>query len=144
MVQWHTSRGRGEIGRHSGLKELSARPGNRRSRTAQSRGNLEWQSRAKPEYFREGVETRWAAPKPLARNGEGIVQTTNSLLARRRKPKWYENPQTLTGRGGSSPPARTTLPSVRPRWNHPGMFLGRIRPALARNRAMHASRGVCI
>ena len=46
------------------LKKLSARLGNRRSRTAQSRGNLQWQSRAKPECFREGVETRRAAPKP--------------------------------------------------------------------------------
>ena len=31
-----------------------------------------------PDILREGVETRWAAPNPLARNGEGIVQTTNS------------------------------------------------------------------
>jgi hypothetical protein len=60
------------------------------------------------KHFREGVETRRAAPKPHTRNGEGIVQTTNPPLAVRRKPKWYENPQTLTGRGGSSPPARTT------------------------------------
>jgi hypothetical protein len=31
-----------------------------------------------PEAFREGVETRRAAPKPHMGNGEGIVQTTNS------------------------------------------------------------------
>jgi hypothetical protein len=59
-------------------------------------------------HFWEGVETRRAAPKPHEGNGEGIVQTTKPPLAVRRKPKWYENPQTLTGRGGSSPPARTT------------------------------------
>jgi hypothetical protein len=36
-------------GIRSGLKEnLSARLGNRRCRTAQIRGNLKWQSRAKP------------------------------------------------------------------------------------------------
>ena len=53
-------------GIRSGLKEnLSARLGNRRCRTAQIRGNLKRQSRAKTgEYQPEGVETRRAAPKP--------------------------------------------------------------------------------
>ena len=53
-------------GIRSGLKEkLSARLGNRRCRTAQIRGTLKWQSRAKPgaDTSREGVETRRAAPK---------------------------------------------------------------------------------
>ena len=35
-------------GRRSGLKQLECPSGNRRCRTAQSRGNLKWQSRAKP------------------------------------------------------------------------------------------------
>jgi hypothetical protein len=82
------------------------------------------------KHFREGVETRRAAPKPHTGNGEGIVQTTNPPLAGRRKPKWYENPQTLTGRGGSSPPARTKVPSAKPGWNHPGMFWAGTGPLL--------------
>ena len=61
------------------------------------------------KHFREGVETRRAAPKPHVRNGEGIVQTTNPPLAGRRKPRWYENPQARKGCEGSSPSARTRI-----------------------------------
>ena len=62
------------------------------------------------KHFREGVETRRAAPKPHVGNGEGIVQTTN--------PRWrggesrsgmkIRRPQ---GREGSIPSARTKLVS---------------------------------
>ena len=45
-------------------------------------------SRAKPGSGREGVETRRAAPNPREGHGEGIVQTTNARVGRRRKPKW--------------------------------------------------------
>ena len=41
------------------------------------------------QRIREGVETRRAAPnadRQAVRHGEGIVQTTNALLRRRRKP----------------------------------------------------------
>jgi len=61
------------------------------------------------KHFREGVETRRAAPKPHVRNGEGIVQTTNPPLAGRRKPRWYENPQARKSCEGSSPSARTRI-----------------------------------
>jgi hypothetical protein len=50
-------------GRRNGLKRHECALGNRRCRTAQIRGNL---SRGNPEpspRTREGVETRWAAPK---------------------------------------------------------------------------------
>ena len=52
--------------------------------------NMAIPSQARPENGREGVETRWAAPKSRGqiRYGEGIVQTPN-LAARmqgRRKP----------------------------------------------------------
>src|ERR1017187_2382079 len=96
-------------------------------------------SQARNQFW-EGVETRRAAPEPHTGNGEGIVQTTKPPLAVRRKPKWYENPQTLTGRGGSSPPARTTTSLSWPGWNHPEVFWGRNRPALARHRARHLRR----
>jgi hypothetical protein len=65
--------------------------------------------RLQMKHFREGVETRRAAPKPHVRNGEGIVQTTNPHLAGRRKPKWYENPQARKSCEGSSPSARTRI-----------------------------------
>jgi len=45
--------------------KLECSPGNWRCRTAQIRGNVKWQSRAKPgATLREGVATRRAAPKP--------------------------------------------------------------------------------
>lgn len=59
-------------------------------------------SRANAEpspQWREGVESRRRAPTvrepdiALADQGEGVLQTTNAP-ARRRKPKWYENPWT--------------------------------------------------
>ena len=95
--------------------KLECSPGNRRCRTAQSRGNLNWQSRAKPEaMLREGVETRRAAPTPrCSGHGEGIVQTPNLDEAPRasfgeggesrrgKKIRWSQ------GRVGSTPSART-------------------------------------
>jgi hypothetical protein len=45
------------------------------------------------KHYREGAETRWGAPKPHVRNGDGRVQITSPLLVGRRKPEWYENPQ---------------------------------------------------
>src|SRR5689334_20104926 len=57
------SRGRGGMAYAADLTYLECSPGNRRCRTAQIRGNLNWRSRAKPEaIFQEGVETRRAAP----------------------------------------------------------------------------------
>ena len=60
--------------KRSGLKRnLSARAGNRRSRTAQSRGSL---LHGNPEpslirirFYQEGVETRRAAPKSRIKSG---------------------------------------------------------------------------
>jgi len=78
------------------------------------------------KHFREGVETRRAAPKPRVGNGEGIVQTTN--------PHWrgdesrsgmkIRRPQ---GREGSIPSARTTLA---PRREHGRL----VRPSPLQNR----------
>jgi len=49
-------RGRGGMAYAADLKYLECSPGNRRSRTAQIRGTLNWRSRAKPEtMFQEGV-----------------------------------------------------------------------------------------
>src|SRR5579862_9204722 len=91
------------------LTYLECSPGNRRCRTAQSRGNLHWRSRAKPEAIQEGVETRRAAPKlPQEEQGEGIVQTANLLQQGGESRGRYENPQGLTTRVGSTPTARTT------------------------------------
>jgi hypothetical protein len=58
------------------------------------------------KHFREGVETRRAAPKPRAGNGEGIVQTTNPHWrgGESRSGMKIRRPQ---GREGSSPSART-------------------------------------
>ena len=48
------------------------------------------------------------------------------------------------GRKGSIPSARTPLLFREPGWNHPGMFCGRNRPALARHRAVKGSHtNVC-
>jgi hypothetical protein len=38
-------------------------------------------SQAWKKFFREGVETRRAAPETPKGNGEGIVQTTNAIGA---------------------------------------------------------------
>ena len=59
------------------------------------------------KHFREGVETRRAAPKPYVRNGEGIVQTTNPHMrgGESRSGMKIRRPQ---GREGSIPSARTT------------------------------------
>ena len=54
--------GRGGMVDAPDLVKIECSMGNHRSRTAQIRGNLHWQSRAKP-LFGEGVETRRAAPK---------------------------------------------------------------------------------
>ncbi|MGD0831613.1 MAG: hypothetical protein ABR907_11750, partial [Terracidiphilus sp.] len=48
MELWPISRGRGEMADAADLSEHECPSGNRRRRTAQSRGNLKWQSRAKP------------------------------------------------------------------------------------------------
>ena len=84
--------GRGEIGRRSRL-HWSARvetPGVEPLKFGESWDTRPCRSRAKPGPGWEGVETRRAAPKPQG-HGEGIVQTTNARIGRRRKPKWYEN-----------------------------------------------------
>ena len=104
-------------GIRSGLKEnLSARLRNRRCRTAQIRGNLKWQFRAKPgDTNREGVETRRAEPKvrSFRRRVKGWSRPqTNVSSARASRPggesrRRYENPQDLNGPWGSSPSART-------------------------------------
>ena len=75
------------------------------------------------KHFREGVETRRAAPKPRVGNGEGIVQTTNPPLAGRRKPKWYENPQAARPCGFNSLRPHHTRFLSGPGWNHPDMFI---------------------
>jgi hypothetical protein len=48
MRLWPISRGRGEMADAADLNKLECPSGNRWRRTAQSRGNLKWQSRAKP------------------------------------------------------------------------------------------------
>ena len=59
------------------------------------------------KQFREGVETRRAAPKPRVGKGEGIVQTTNPHWrgGESRSGMKIRRPQ---GREGSIPSARTT------------------------------------
>ncbi len=72
-------RGRGEIGRRNGLKQLSAQ---------RETGGVELlkvgetlNGNPEPSPVREGVETRRAAPK-AGTHGEGIVQTTNAVAWR--------------------------------------------------------------
>ncbi len=60
------------------LRKLSARRETGGVELLKVGGTLKGNPEPSPKVFREGVETRRAAPKPLARNGEGIVQTTNS------------------------------------------------------------------
>ena len=72
------------------------------------------------KHFREGVETRRAAPKPHVGNGEGIVQTTNPRWrgGESRSGKKIRRPQ---GREGSIPSARTIyVPEMGPARRHPG------------------------
>src|SRR6266849_10471538 len=65
MIAVNQPCGRGGMADAEDLSKLECSPGNRRCRTAQSRGNLQWQARAKPgATSREGVETRRAAPNP--------------------------------------------------------------------------------
>ena len=84
--------------------------------------------------FREGVETRRAAPKPRQRNGEGIVQTTNPHLrgGESRSGMKIRRPQ---GREGSIPSARTT-PAFQAGRDEtilvfPALGRGPLRPSLA-------------
>ncbi len=120
-----------EIGKHSGLKSLSARsetagaepfkfgetPGARRAEATPS------QARMPRECRREGVETRRRAPKvaradeSLAGDGEGIVQRTNgSASAAGFERSSVTKIRRLDWLAGSSPvPGTISLTHVAPR-----------------------------
>ena len=66
-VVWVVRAGVAKLVDASDLNAIECPWGNPWSRTAQSRGNLHWQSRAKPPSREEGVETRRAAPTAPAK-----------------------------------------------------------------------------
>ena len=91
----------GGIGRHKGLENLSPRGetpevtpvkvGEGPDRIPPC-GRVDTEPSPPDNEVREGVESRRRAPKAVASQGEGVLQTTNGPKDRRRKPKWYENP----------------------------------------------------
>ena len=71
------------------------------------------------KHFREGVETRRAAPKPHMGNGEGIVQTTNPPSGAAKAEVVRKSAGRKAVRGQFPPPAsqplaeRTKMPSLK-------------------------------